>query len=534
MRGLGRQETEHYSDTIELREDTMPDRSAKWDLRILAGLSFSIFLYQMFASSLSSYGYFIDELYYIACSKHLAFGYVDHPPLSIMILALSRWFLGDSMSAIRFLPALAGATNVFVTGLIVRRFGGSRLAIVIAALATIIVPVYLLMGSFYSMNAFEPLIWTSILYFVVRLVQEDDKKCWLAIGILMGIGMEMKHTMALYGIALILGMLVTNGRHFLRNKWFLWGVLGCFVLLLPNLIWQYLHGFPSLEFYKNAMANKNILRSPLNVVLDQVLYTNPATVPVWIAGFLYFFFSREGKRYLFLAWAYLLLLAVMVVSGSSRPDRIAAMYPVLFAAGAVAIEKIRRRSMQRYMTVSMVVVLAAGGVILAPVFTPVLPPALLRQYISALGLSFDIETGKRNEPLPQWLADRLGWRELAADVGVVYHTLSAEEQQNSIIVSTNYGEAGALELYGREFGLPRVFATHNSYHLWGPPPDSVRTYIGVFVNRRDLQGRFESVVEAGIHICEDCTRPQRRIPIYVARGPRFSISAEWANFKIYD
>jgi hypothetical protein len=139
-----------------------------------------------------------------------------------------------------------------------------------------------------------------------------------------------------------------------------------------------------------------------------------------------------------------------------------------------------------------------------------------------------------NEPIPQWLADRLGWKELAYDVAAVYHSLSPEEQRNAVIISTNYGEAGALDLYAPEFGLPRVFATHNSYHSWGPPPDSTRTFIGVYVSRADLVSRFDSVATAAIDTCADCTRPQQQIPISIARGPRFLISREWANFKIYD
>lgn len=511
-----------------------PERFVRNDLLILFGFSLSVFLYDMLTSALSSYGYFIDEFYYIACSKRLAFGYIDHPPLSIVLLALNRWILGDSIPAVRFLPALATAATVFMTGLMARRLGGTRVSMMIAALAAMAVPVYMLMGSFYSMNAFEPLLWSIILYLMITLVQEGNPKYFLAIGLLMGVGLELKHTMVLYAIALMIGILLTNTRRLMWNRWLLWGMLGCFLLTVPNLVWQYISGFPSLEFYRNAMINKNISIGPLKVILDQVLFVNPFALPLWVFGLVYCFFFEEGKKYRFFGWAYLLLLAMMVLSGSSRPDRITAMYTVLVAAGGVAVGKIKRSSMQRSVVVLMVVMLVVGTVVSAPIFTPLLPPPVLKQYLSALGLSFDIEIGKKNEPVPQWLADRLGWRELAADVARVYHALPEAEQRNAIIVSTNYGEAGALELYGPEFGLPGVFATHNSYYLWGPPSDSVKTYIGVFLERRDLESKFETVIEAGVHTCEDCTRPQRRIPIYIARGPRFSVTAEWPKFKIYD
>jgi hypothetical protein len=210
------------------------------------------------------------------------------------------------------------------------------------------------------------------------------------------------------------------------------------------------------------------------------------------------------------------------------------MYTVLLAGGAVAIEKLKRPSSMRFAPVLAIALPICGAIVFAPVCTPLLPPPTLRTYLSTIGFSFSAEKGKMNEPIPQWLADRLGWKELASDVAAVYKSLSPGEQRNTVIVSTNYGEAGALELYGPELGLPRVYATHNNYLLWGPPSDTVQTYIAVFVNRADIEKRFESVVEAAVHTCDDCTRPQRRIPIYVARGPKFSITQEWMKFKIYN
>ena len=504
------------------------------DLLILLSISTSVLLYHILTSALSGYGYFIDEFYYIACSKRLAFGYVDHPPLSIVILAFSRWLLGDSIVAVRFFSSLAASATVFVTGCLARRLGGDRYAIVIAALAAFVMPVNLLMGSFYSMNAFEPLIWSAILYCAIVMVQEENPRYFLLIGSLMGVGLEMKHTMVLYGIALVIGMLLTTGRRFIWNKWFVWGLAACALLVIPNLVWQYQHGFPSLEFYKNAMQNKNIPTGPLAVVFGQIIFANPLPLPLWLIGLGYCFFMKEGRRYRFLGWAYLFLLAAIVLTQSSRPDRIAAIYLFLFAAGAVSIGNIQTPAAKRWIQRSVVAMLFLGGILAAPIFTPLLPPPILAKYLSTLGISFNLENGKVDEPVPQWLADRLGWHELAMDVSSVYHALPAEEQKNTVIISTNYGEAGALELYGPEFDLPPVFATHNSYHSWGPPPDSVTMFIAVFVERRDLEKKFSSVAEALVHTCQDCTRQQRSIPIYVARDPNFSMSAEWQHFKIFN
>jgi 4-amino-4-deoxy-L-arabinose transferase-like glycosyltransferase len=513
---------------------TRPAHLDKSDLWIAALLSLGVFTYLLVLSFHSAYGYFIDELYYIACSKRLAFGYVDHPPLSILLLALTRWILGDTIPALRLMPAIAIGMTTYITVMLTRQFGGTRSATVMASLGVIAMPVYLVMGSFFSMNAFEIVICTIIVYLIVRLLEDENPKFWVVIGVWFGLGFEMKHTMVLYGIAIVVGMLLTPARRFLWNWWFGWGVLCCSLLLLPNLVWQCLHGFPSLEFYRNAMANKNIQRDAIGILLDQTLFTNPFALPLWISGLAYLLIAKRAERFRSLAWTYGILLLVMVLSRSSRPDRIAAFYPVLFAGGGVLIQNIRQRMIRRALTGVTIVMLLAGFLIAAPLFTPLLSPQATNRYIATLGLSLSIESGKVDDPLPQWLGDRLGWRELASEVSRAYHTLSPEEQRNTVIISTNYGEAGALELYGKEFGLPPVFATHNSYHHWGPPSDSVKTYIGVFVDRRDLERRFDSVQEVGVQTCEFCTRPQQRIPIYVARGPRFSVTADWPSFKIYN
>jgi 4-amino-4-deoxy-L-arabinose transferase-like glycosyltransferase len=238
----------------------------------LAGISLAGFLYLMYTSMLPYYGYFIDEFYYIACSKRLAFGYVDHPPLSIALLALSRWLFGETLPAIRLFPALAVAANVFMTGLLARRLGGNTVAVVIAALAAIAMPVSMIMGSFYSMNAFEPLLWTTILVLVLRMVQEERLQAWLMIGVVLGLGLEMKHTMVVYAIALVAGMLMTPARRFILSRWFFIGMGIAALLLLPNIIWQLLHGFPSLEFYRNAMVNKNVPTGPVGILTGQALF----------------------------------------------------------------------------------------------------------------------------------------------------------------------------------------------------------------------------------------------------------------------
>jgi 4-amino-4-deoxy-L-arabinose transferase-like glycosyltransferase len=504
----------------------------KTDFLLLALLSLLTFIFLMISSTIAPYGFFIDEVYFIACSKRLAFGYVDQPPLSLVLLAPVVKLFGYNMLAIRVLPALSMAATVFMTGLVAKKLGGSKVSMLLAGLAVIVMPIFLIFGSFYSMNAYEPLILVSAIFFLVKMVQEDDPRYWLHFGVLSGIGLMMKHTFVLYGAALIIGMLISEKRKLLFNRWILWGGLACFVIILPNLIWQYIHDFPSLELYKNSFSSKNIEKPSLQVVLEQIIFVNPASFPLWLAGLVALMFAK-GKPYRFMLFAYLFLLLVMVTGRSSRPDRIASIYTFFMASGAVAIEQYLRTSWRRAVQVSLAVLILAAGIILAPVFCPLMPPKALKAHIARLGLKIEIEEGKKGEPIPQWLADRIGWREMAAEVGKVYHNLPEAEQRNAVIVTDDYGPAGAMEIYSAEFFLPPVFATHNSFHSWGPPSDNVKTYIGVSIDADGTRELFDSMALAAVVHCEDCTRPQREVEIYVMRGPRVSIEKEWEGFKEY-
>jgi MFS family permease len=503
------------------------------DVLILAAIALSLASYHLLTSLFSSYGYFIDEFYYLACARRPAAGYVDHPPLSVLLLAANRALFGESLLATRLLPALASGGLVFATGMLAGQLGGRRGAAVLAALAAAVMPVYLVMGSFYSMNAFEPLVLVLVFACVVRIVNGGDPRLWVVAGVLAGLGLETKHTMVVYLSALGVGLASTRGRRLLRNRWVAWAAVACAALVLPNVLWQIQHGFPSLEFYRNAAANKNIPTPPLAVVASQALFAGPYLLPIWLAGLAWAAAGETGRRYRFLVIAYGVLLLAMIAARSSRPDRMAAIYAPLFAAGAVAITSVRGPRVRRALTGVTAALAVGGGALLAPAFTPLLPPSVLGAYLGAIGLSFDIEAGKRNERVPQWLGDRLGWEAEVSEVARVYRALPADERGNAVIVSSNYGDAGAIELLGPRLGLPAVYATHNSFHSWGPPPDSNRTFIGVSVSGNDLRRLFDSVETAAVFVCDECTAPRRRIPIYVVRGPKVSIQKGWPGFRIY-
>ena len=231
------------------------------------------------------YGYFRDELYYIACGRHLDFGNVDQPPLSILLLRLSQLLLGDSLFAIRLLPALAGAAIVALTGMIAREMGGRAWAIALACAGSLCALFNLAVGNFFSMNAFEPLFWMGCVYLVVRIVNGGSPTLWLWFGVLLGIGIENKHSTVFFGVGILVALLLTPERRHFAQKWIWLGGIIALAIALPNILWQAQHHWPTYELLSNiAHSNKNVALSPAQFIAQQAVFMNPGTLPLWLAG----------------------------------------------------------------------------------------------------------------------------------------------------------------------------------------------------------------------------------------------------------
>ena len=289
------------------------------------------------------YGYFRDELYYIACARHLDFGYVDQPPLSILLLRLSQLLLGDSLFAIRLLPALAGAAIVALTGMIAREMGGRAWAIALACAGSLCALFYLAVGNFFSMNAFEPLFWMGCVYLVVRIVNGGSPMLWLWFGVLLGIGIENKHSTVFFGVGILVALLLTPERRHFAQKWIWLGGIIALAIALPNILWQALHHWPTYELLSNiAHSNKNVALSPVQFIAQQAIFMNPGTLPLWLAGLFWLFGSRDGRRYRAIGIIYLVTLTEFIVL-HGKSYYLAPAYPMLFAAGGVAAEQHFRR-----------------------------------------------------------------------------------------------------------------------------------------------------------------------------------------------
>jgi len=478
------------------------------------------------------YGYFRDELYFLDCGRHLDWGYVDHAPL-IGLVAKAALLLGGSLPALRIFPAVAGAVLVALTILLARELGGGRYAQFLADLAVLVVPIYLGIDSILSMNAFEPLFWMGAVYVLIRIIRTGSSHLWIAFGALVGMGVENKHSTIFFGLAVAVAVLATPLRRELCKPWIYLGAVVALLLFLPNLIWQAQHGFPTLEDLRNVKeTGKNVVLDPVAFLVQQVLMMHPVLFPVWLSG-LWFFLAGRGKACRAPGWIYLALLATFLAL-NGKFYYLAPAYPILLAGGAVAIEGWLGESaatLGRFRPKAAIAgIIAASGILFAPMMLPVLPPERYVAYQKVLGMQPGKTEVEHVGPLPQLFGDQFGWPELVAEVARIYNALPAEEQAKACIFAGNYGEAGAINQFGPRYGLPTAISGHQTHFFWGPRGCTGDVLIVLQRSREGLERVCTSVEEAGRHE-HPWGMAEENGPIHICRGLKTPLSEMWPQVK---
>ncbi len=476
------------------------------------------------------FGMFRDEFYYIACSDHLAWGYVDHPPLSIFILRLLRLAFGDSLLALRLVPALAVAALAWLGARLAKEMGGSSFAQFLAALACGVAPVYLAVGSFYSMNIFEPLCWMGCAWLLLRIINGGRQQLWAPFGVLAGLGLLNKHSMLFFGAALVVGLLLTRERRLLAGKWPWIGGGIAFLFLLPNLIWLVRHDWATLEFMRNAQQWKNLPMSPLEFLKAQILLQHPLTLPLWLAGLAALLFHPHLKKYRCFGYAFIFLF-LLFVAQRGKPYYLSPVFPLLLAAGAVLLERFAAGKLGRGLRVAYAGLLLIGGLALLPMWVPLLPVEGQIRYTRAIGMAPPKMERTEDTALHQVYADRFGWQEMVAVVAKAYKSLSPEEQAVCAIYGQNYGEAGAVDFYGKRYGLPPAISGHNNYWLWGTRGRSGRVLIVIGGKREDHLQAYEEVTLFAVHSNPYAMPSESDLPIWICRRPKLSFKQLWPQVK---
>jgi hypothetical protein len=467
------------------------------------------------------YGYHRDELYFLVASQHLAWGYVDQPPLTPALAGLARLLFGDSLLGLRLLPALAVGALAVVTGLLTREVGGGRAAQVLAAACVAGSGVTLGTGHLHSTTTYDLLAWAVGLWLLVRLLGTGDRRLWLPIGLVAGVGLLNKATMAQLAAATLVGLVADpDTRGLLASRWLLAGAAVAALLWAPYLAWQAGHGWPQLAVFADLRDEDGGLGAGLTFLPLQLLVTNPLLAPVWVVGLVALLRDRWARPWRPLAVAWLVLVAFYTVVGG-KPYYAFGFYPVLFASGAVWLARRREQRDRGGLPLRRLLpAVAVAAALPLPLLLPVLPASTLGTIAK---VNYDA-------------GETFGWPTYAAGVLQVRDGLPSAERAAAIAVTANYGEAGALARYGGAWGRTAVFSGHNSAWWWGPPSGDGRVVlvVGYEQGRAFLQRRFRSVtLAARLDNGQGVGNEEQGQPVWVCRGLIGTWAGTWLGWRHY-
>jgi 4-amino-4-deoxy-L-arabinose transferase-like glycosyltransferase len=480
-------------------------------------IAFAIVKLAFHALTNGNYGFHRDELATLDDARHLAWGFVAYPPLTPFLGRLELIAFGDSVAGFRFLAAAAQSIAIVLTALIAKDLGGNRAAQWIAAIAVAIAPLSLAASSLFQYVSFDFLWWVLIAYLIVRLVESNDPRWWIAIGVTIGLGVMTKYTMAFYVAGLVVGVFLSPSlRTHLRSRWLWIGATISIVIVIPHFVWQAQNDFVTLDFLKTIHARDIRIGRTANFLTDQLwIATNAVTVPLWILGLVALF---RSARFRILAWMAVVPFVLFVIA-KGRGYYLSPVYPMLLAAGSVELTRwldTRGASARRIAYIAIVLVLLTGSAVVFGL-VPLAP--------------IDSRLGKFAVTSNGDLKEEVGWPEMTAEVAKIWSSLPAAERAHAAIYGANYGEAGAIDLYGPRFGLPPAISRVNSFWArgYGNPPPSTVIVLGA--HRQDLERRFTSVILAGTipnphHLDNE---ESEHSEIFICRGLRASWPSIWTR-----
>ncbi|HEV7883382.1 MAG TPA: glycosyltransferase family 39 protein [Solirubrobacteraceae bacterium] len=461
------------------------------------------------AAFASGYGYHRDELYFVAAGRRLAWAYADQGPVTPFIARAMSEIAPGSLTVLRSPSAIAAGLVVLLTGVLARELGGGRRAQSIAAACAAVAAVVLFTGHTLSTSTFDLLVWTTVSWLAVRAVRTGDERLWLAAGAVLGAGLLNKPLPAFLAAGLLAGAVLAGPRRLLRTPPVWAGAALALALWLPWIVWQARHGWPQIDVSRSIAAGESASSQPWWAIVPfQFLLVSPLLAPVWIAGLIRLLRDPALRRFRFIAWAWIVLAVVFMATGG-KPYYLAGLLPVLLAAGALSVDGwLGRHRIRRALLVAAI---AVSAVVDAVIALPVLPAADAGPVVAA-----NADVG-----------ETIGWPEFARTVAGVAGRLP----RGAVILTRNYGEAGAIDRYGPALGLGRAYSGHNAYGDWGPPPDGAGPVIAVGLHPAEAAHLRGCRAAARIDNRAGIDNDERGTVVLVCSGPRRPWSREWPALR---
>jgi dolichyl-phosphate-mannose-protein mannosyltransferase len=469
-----------------------------------------------------NYGFHRDELLHLSVSEHLAWGYMEFPPFIAVVGKIAHFIFGYSLSGVRLFPTLAGVAILVLCCLIAKELGGKKNAIMLAGISVLAFVPFFRNHTLFQPVAFDQLCWTLGFYYLVRYLNSKDKKFLLYLGITAGIGLMNKYTFVVWGFGIAVGLLFFERGKAFKDKWLYISGIIALVIVLPNIIWQYTHNFPLIAHLQELKESQLDEIGPYDFALDQLKM--PFTLLISLLGLGAVFFDKELRKFKGIGVAVLVIFFTMWFL-QSKAYYFFAIYPVLFALGAVKTEKLsQKRPIWNYV---VAIVLFVPTIYFIPMATPVLP---IEEFVTYNKLTPE-KDGR--VLLTGDYADMFGWDEQVKLVDSLYQSLPETDRKKCVILAENYGEAGAIKILGDKYQLPNPVSRHGSFWTWGPGEKSGEVCISVGNEKEVVDMLFEehNLVKMVTH--KYAIDEENNIPVYLCRKPRTSLQQLWPQLEKY-
>ncbi|MEM6517514.1 MAG: glycosyltransferase family 39 protein [Bacteroidota bacterium] len=491
----------------------------KKHLPIILTLSIIKFTIQWFGNR--NYGFHRDELLHLSVSEHLDWGFMEFPPLIAVIGKLSYWLFDYSLLGVRLFPTLAGVAILILCCLMAKELGGKSKAVFLAGVCVLSFLPFYRNHTLFQPVAFDQLFWTFGFYFIIKFINSQNKKFLILTGITLGLGLMNKYTMLVWAFGLFIGFCFYQKGNLFKNKWLYLSGLIALLIFLPNILWQAYYDFPLIRHLQALNDNQLGDRGIAAFLLEQLEITPPFIM--FLCGLLGLLFNWHFKAYRSIGIAALIIFLTMWFL-KAKTYYVFALYPVVFSAGAVFIEKLfRKKPILVYLTSASVLL---PMVYFIPQLTPIMP---IETYVEF----YDIEEDKGRFKLTSDYADMFGWEEQVKLVDSVYQTLSPKERENCVLWAENYGEAGALKILGKEYNLPNPISRHGSFWLWGYGNKDAEVWISLGNEKPSVEQVFEDVELVKMITHKYAIDEENGIPLYVCRKPTVNIEKWWADYEAY-